>query len=156
MKTKQLSIAVIVAWCLLMLACSNTNDKPAANPVDERQSKPATDVAPPEPKPVSAVPADLQVLYGKKCAFCHGKEARGGAQGPNILAEDDKHSADEWTAYLKNPKVFSKKNRMPKPKLTDDEAKQLGTWLATAVGSEKGAQAEKAHTGEAAGKKTLK
>jgi mono/diheme cytochrome c family protein len=81
------------------------------------------------------IPDDVKPLYTAKCAGCHGADAKGGAAAPDIFKVRDKHTADEWAAYLKNPKSVEKDSKMPPVKGTDDELKKVGAWLATATGT---------------------
>jgi mono/diheme cytochrome c family protein len=82
----------------------------------------------------SAIPADVQPLFTSKCSACHGADATGGPAAPNIFKVKDRHTPEQWAAYLKNPKSLEKNSRMPPVNATEEEYKKLGAWLATATG----------------------
>jgi mono/diheme cytochrome c family protein len=111
-------------------AAANTNKTPASNTANANAAMPAGTSA-------SALPADVQPLFTAKCSACHGPDATGGPAAPNIFKVKDKHTADQWIAYLKNPKSLEKNSKMPPVKATEEEYKKLGAWLATATGTVK-------------------
>jgi mono/diheme cytochrome c family protein len=109
------------------------------------------------------IPADVQPIYAAKCAGCHGQDGKGNKVAPSVLEIADKHTADEWAAYLKDTKIWEKDNKMPVVKLTDEELKTLSAWIASNSGkapsagtstgekddkSEKGGKGEKSEKSE--------
>jgi mono/diheme cytochrome c family protein len=147
------SSLTVVSLAGLMWACGGaetpTNNAPApatnkaapapANNANANAAAPAGDSS----HAAMTIPADLKPLYTAKCAGCHGNDAMGGPAAPNIFTVKDKHTADEWTGYLKNPKSLEKESKMPPVVGTDDELKKLGAWLATATGHPAAPAAEK-------------
>jgi mono/diheme cytochrome c family protein len=139
-------VVVALACAALAWACSGPPERAAA---------PAEPPTTPAPAPKTAVlvdmPADVQPIFAKKCADCHGLDARGGPAAPNLRELDVKHTPDEWIAYLKDPR--SRKKLMPRIVATPDEYKILGEWLAE-VTSKDGKAASEEPARKAGGRQT--
>lgn len=155
--SKAITVAAFLALFGLSLACSpaegDKNAKPATNtaaPATANTNAPA-----PEVVKVAGMPDDVQPIFAAKCKMCHGADAKGSKNAPNLFEVKDKHTAEQWVSYLKNPKIFDKDNNMPTIPLTEPEAKQLASWLAVTVGAsgtatsdDKGGAADKGEKGE--------
>lgn len=70
------------------------------------------------------------VYAANNCANCHSLNGAGGRGGPELSHIGGEKSADAIAAYVKQPRPDS---RMPAfaGKITDDDLKALGTYLAT-------------------------
>lgn len=150
-KLKIVVLATAVALSGLSWACSGTGtegNKPAAgNTAPAPATNQASNAAPTTTVSIPGMSADTQQLFELKCALCHGKDAKGIKNAPNLLTVDDKHTSEEWVAYLNNPKIWDKDNNMPKIPLTPEEAKKLGDWLAATTGKNAAAD-DKGEKGE--------
>ena len=139
MKTKALALTAVLAFAGLGLACgsdeksnapANNANKPAAPPTN---TAPAPTPAP--PTEMASMPADVATIFGARCAMCHGKDAKGQGKAPNLYEVKDKHTADEWVGYLKNPKIWDKDNTMPAVQnLPEADMKKVAEWLAMTTG----------------------
>jgi mono/diheme cytochrome c family protein len=142
------SSLTVVSFATLMWACGgsepahNNAPAPATNKATNAPASNAaasnanaTNAAAPTAAASMTIPDNVKPIYTAKCAGCHGADAKGGPAAPDIFKVKDKHTADEWVSYLKNPKIWEKDNKMPAVKGTDDELKKVGDWLATATGS---------------------
>ncbi|MDF2606904.1 MAG: cytochrome [Bacillales bacterium] len=67
---------------------------------------------------------DVQALYNKNCASCHGKDLAG-KTGPNLLKVGSRLSAEEIYKITMNGKGM-----MPSGLVSKEEAKSLSEWLA--------------------------
>jgi mono/diheme cytochrome c family protein len=137
LKTKALALTAVLAFAGLGLACgSDEKSNPPANNAN-KPAVPPTNTAP-APAPtteMAGMPADVATIFGARCAMCHGKDAKGQGKAPNLYEVKDKHTADEWVAYLKNPKIWDKDNTMPPVQnLPEADAKKVADWLAVTTG----------------------
>jgi cytochrome c553 len=156
LKTKALALTAVLALAGIGIGCgSDEKPAPAANNAN-KPAAPATNTAPTNTAPaptaeVAGMPADVATICGARCAMCHGKDAKGMNKAPNLYEVKDKHTSDEWVAYLKNPKIWEKDNTMPPIKnLPDADMKKVADWLAVTTGKpgakgedEKGEKGEK-------------
>jgi mono/diheme cytochrome c family protein len=131
------------AAMLVGAACSNpsapTNVSNATNkPVN---AAPVNSNAAPAIAALPGMDETTHAAFKAKCALCHGQDGKGSGKAPNLFGVKEKHSADEWEAYLKNPRTFEKGNKMPALPLEDGQRKLLAEWLAKTTG---GQSAEKA------------
>ena len=139
MKTKALALTAMLAFAGFGLACSSDEKPNAPANNANKPAAPATNTAPaPAPAPtteMASMPADVATIFGAKCAMCHGKDAKGQGKFPNLYEVKDKHTSDEWVAYLKNPKIWEKDNTMPPVQnLPEADAKKVADWLAVTTG----------------------
>jgi mono/diheme cytochrome c family protein len=157
--TKAVTLFAVLALASAVSACSSgdragapANTSNAASP-----AKPAnapTNAAPttPETAAIAGMDAATEQAYGAKCAMCHGKDAKGKGNAPNLLEVRDKHTSDEWAAYLKNPKIWEKDNTMPPANLSADESKHVSDWLAATTGKAGAKGGSEDDKGEKSGK----
>ena len=137
MKTKALALTAVLAFAGLGLACgSDEKSNPPANNANKPAAPPTNTAPAPAPTTeMAGMPADVATIFGARCAMCHGKDAKGQGKAPNLYEVKDKHTADEWVAYLKNPKIWEKDNTMPPVQnLPEADAKKVADWLAVTTG----------------------
>lgn len=137
-----LIVPFVLASCTLACNSSGVGEKSGApaNNASASNTKPTN--AAPAPAPtatVAGIPADVEPIFAAKCAMCHGKDAKGQGNAPNIFDVKDKHTSDQWAAYLKDPKSEDKDSKMPPVQLTPDESKKVSDWLAATTGKAGGA-----------------
>jgi cytochrome c oxidase cbb3-type subunit 3 len=123
-----------------------------------------------DPKPAPAAPAETfapklveagQTRFQKECAFCHGRDAGGGEDGPDLtrskLVADDKHGG-EIGPVVRNGRP---EKGMPRFSFSDQELAELVAFIKTQKtlaesqkGGRRGVDKEDLQTGNAeAGKK---
>ncbi len=76
--------------------------------------------------------ADAPAVYGKKCKTCHSIAGVGGPMakmGGTLDGVGAKHDEAWLKAYLENPKSKDPKSKMPAVKLTDEEMKEVVSYL---------------------------
>ena len=145
MKTKALVLTAMFALAGLGIGCgSDEKPAPAANNANKPATPPVVNTAPATPTTdVAAMPADVATVFGARCAMCHGKDAKGQGKNPNLYEVKDKHTSDEWVAYLKNPKIWDKDNTMPPiTNLPEADMKKVADWLAVTTGKGAGPAAD--------------
>lgn len=150
-RTKTVALTGLLALAGVGFAC--TSNQPAAtnaaNANKPAATAPAPTTATAPTTPTAAVSglegAGLQA-FNAKCSGCHGPDANGTKAAPGIVGKHEAHTSAEWQAYLKNPKIWEKDNSMPAVKLTDEESKLLGDWLAAVTG--KGGAKSDEHEGK--------
>jgi cytochrome c oxidase cbb3-type subunit 3 len=131
----------------------------AAGQDSAQDSKPA-----PAPPPETFAPKLVeagQTRFQKECAFCHGRDAGGGEDGPDLtrskLVADDKHG-DQIGPVVRNGRP---EKGMPRFSLSDQELAELVAFIKTQKalaeaqkGGRRGVDKEDLQTGNAeAGKK---
>ena len=144
MKTKALALTAVLAFAGLGLGCgSDEKPAPAANNANKPAPPPTPPPAPAPPTEMASMPADVATIFGARCAMCHGQDAKGKGKAPNLYEVKDKHTADEWVSYLKNPKIWDKDNTMPAPQnLPEADMKKVAEWLAMTTGKGAGPAAD--------------
>lgn len=144
MRTRTLVPMLVLAAALVGAACSNPT--PTSN-VTNVANKPvnaaptSTNTAP----SIAALPGmdeATHAAFKAKCALCHGQDGKGSGKAPNLFTVKDKHTAEEWETYLKDPKTFEKNNEMPALPMEDGQRKLLGAWLAKTAGAQTAAAAD--------------
>jgi mono/diheme cytochrome c family protein len=158
-KKKAVALTALLAFAGVGFACSSGVGEKTPPPANNAQAPPATtaptNAAPPATSQIAGMPADVQSVFAARCAMCHGQDAKGKGNAPNIFEVKDKHTADEWVAYLKNPKIWDKDNKMPPvANLADADAKKIGEWLAMTTGKPGATGGEKGEKGEKKDEKT--
>lgn len=82
---------------------------------------------PDRPPADPAVVARGKALYGVRCTFCHGADARGGSGGPNLLRAElvlnDQHGE------LIGPVVRNGREGMPKMDLTPEQISDVAAFI---------------------------
>lgn len=140
MRTKTLVPMLAFAATLVGAACSNP---PAPTNVSNTTNKPVnaapanTNAAP----AIAALPGmdeATHAAFKAKCALCHGQDGKGSGKAPNLFEVKEKRPADQWEAYLKDPKTFEKDITMPVIPLEDGQRKLLAEWLAKTTGGQSG------------------
>ena len=117
-KSKAIALTGMLALAGFGFACSsgvgekgNTN---APKPTTSATNAPApTTPTAPAASAIAGLDAAGAKTYEAKCAGCHGPDAKGTKGAPDIFAVKDKHTSDEWQAYLTNTKIWEKDNKMP-------------------------------------------
>jgi mono/diheme cytochrome c family protein len=135
-------LVVALACAVSFWACAGregARNQPAA-PASPTAAAPALSPSQ-ETALLADLPVDVQPIFVTKCAECHGLDARGGPAAPNILELDEKHTPEQWIAYLKNPQSRNKK--MPRIVATQEEYRVLGEWLAITTAKASGAGEER-------------
>lgn len=89
--------------------------------------------ATPAAKPVQAFPVELtkagESLFIQQCAFCHGRDTRGGESGPDLTRS--KQVADDLNGSQIGPVIRNGRNKMPRFTVTDQEVSQLAAFIHT-------------------------
>jgi cytochrome c oxidase cbb3-type subunit 3 len=84
-------------------------------------------------KPVQTFPPDLvkagETLFVQHCGFCHGRDAGGGEDGPDLTRS--KLVADDVSGSLIGPVVRNGRNNMPRFNVTDQELASLSAFIHT-------------------------
>lgn len=156
-KKKLAALSVVLGLSGLLWACGNAPETPkntnaAAKNAAPPANKPET---PPTTAAVAGMPDDVAAIFSKTCGGCHGPDAKGTKIAPNIFEVKEKHTAEEWLSYLRNPKIFEQDNTMgaiSEKTLADPEAKKVAEWLAVTTG--KGGAATDAKMGDDKGEKS--
>ncbi len=141
-KVIMLIVPFVLASCTLACNSSGVGEKSGApaNNASASNTKPTNAATPAPTTPVAAgIPADVEPIFAAKCAMCHGKDAKGQGNAPSIFDVKDKHTSEQWAAYLKDPKSEDKDSKMPPVQLSADESKKVSDWLAATTGKAGGA-----------------
>lgn len=137
MRTRSLVLVNALALVFVAGACSKSTPTSNVSNVSNKPSNaaPANANAAPVIAALPGMDEATHAVFKAKCTLCHGQDGKGSGKAPDLFAVTDKHSADEWEAYLEDPKTFDKKNKMPALPMEADQRKLMAAWLAKTIGS---------------------